>query len=157
MLDSRKHICIERIIADIVRGASPGLEVTILAARIIGVLLLGAALDAIAHLPSTIGTLEKPGENLRLLVFAYPAAAGHLLLHRFKNFRIDNRLMGSLNPQPLFLRGTNNFFVLIGDRCLTVVNRVADIGFIPQNVFDVRGRPCKLFSAGCPTKNRVVS
>ena len=64
VLDSRQHIHIERIIADIVRGAAPSLIVAVFAALVVGIRISGTALDTIAHRPATISTLQKASENL---------------------------------------------------------------------------------------------
>lgn len=138
VLDSRQHIGIEGVIADIMRGAATlGLVVSVFAAHKVGILTFGAALDAVAHSQPTIGALQKAGENLCSFALTLPTAAGDLLLYGLKNIRRDNRLVGSLNPQALFIWGTNHPLVLVGHGSPSVVDSVADVGLVLQNIPEI--------------------
>ena len=94
-----------------------------------------------AHGPTTIGTLDKPGENLSCLVLHGAAAGGDLFLYPVKYLTTYKRVMGVLNAYPLAGRLADGFLALERNIALLVVYTVADIGFIVQNTLDLGDSP----------------
>ena len=99
--------------------------------------------------PAAIRTFYQPGENLCRTVLALPAAACYLLLHLIENLLADNRLLRVLHPHPIALGLAYPTLVFEGNVCFPIVDSMADVGFIFQNAFDLRYRPCVAFFLRC--------
>src|SRR5699024_9505987 len=84
--------------------------------------------------PATISAFYETGKNLGSAVFLLSSAGSNLLLHMIENIFGNYRFMSILNTNPFFLRLTDFLFVLVGNVSLLIVDTIANISLIFQNV-----------------------
>ena len=104
------------------------------------VVLVFAALVSVcgkAHRPSAIRAFEKACEDLCRLIPLHPASAGDLLLDLLEHVLADNGLVCVLDPHPFFRWLAHPFFVLIGNAHLSIVDTVADVHLVGQDLLDL--------------------
>ena len=83
-----------------------------------------------SHCPAAVGTFEKSGENLRLLILLLTASVLDHVLYLIEQIFINDALMCVLYSNLLFLRKPNHLFVFVGDAAFSVMDSIADIGLV---------------------------
>ena len=105
--------------------------------------LIGEALDVVAHLEAAVCAVDKAGEDAADAVRGRRLA--HLLFvdadHGIPYLAGNNGLVGSLHPYPFLLRLVDELSGLIGQRAGFALHHVPDVDLAADESFDGGFRP----------------